>query len=591
VLIADHDVQRATVIKGALTRQWKAPVTIVHTQENAFQAAEDAEGRREPCQVVMVPLGFGDLGHSEILRRLCRGAGTKGILIDDQPDRQLPGNAPVDDVLIVPKGTPPDDSALLLQLRQIMGARPQRPPTMSNAGRIDAALRLQIRWLDSRGRLDEGKEVLCDLVSQLLPGIKSFEIHRLGQGFSGAKVFRLSYPDSSSPTRRAERILKLTPAQAHQAWKCRHEVRNYPKIAADLGGVLPMIPELKGIPAGSRDCQVPAENETWLAVMYAFLGGHDLVASDFDQAYLDPATSLSQLRATKPFVKPPAVEAALAQHVLARLLERLEEWYGRRPFRRALPLWSTNELEEGNPLKFPPFAFRLWEKSKIIESLDALQEYGVSLSRAQWKAACDTALRCIGTGRKLPKQLDCLLNPQPTLLTPVHGDLNAKNVLFALDRGQPFLIDFACYQSEGHNLQDFARLEVAVKMELMGREVGAPEGKDLDINSFPIWCDAEDWLSGWPDDDSQLCELAPDNKSVQRAYALCWQVRKAAGDVHRRILRRRYSRSTFRLSYNAALLYHTLRAIGYDSLPHLKRLFAVYSARAIVQRIGDSPRG
>ncbi len=261
VLIADHGhaegVQRATTIKVALTRHWKAPVTLVHTKQEALKAAEDADGHREPFNVVMVALGFSDLGHCEILRRLCRAASMKGVLLDDQPDRPLPTNAPVEYVLVVPKGMVANDSTLLDRLHSIMGPLPQPPPTMSNAGRMDAALTMQIRWLDSQGRLDAGKEVLCNLVSQLLPGVKSFEIHKLGQGFSGAKVFRLSYPDSSSPTGWAERVLKLTSTQPHQAWKCRHEVRNYPEISANLGGVLPMIPATQGRPGCQQRSSSP----------------------------------------------------------------------------------------------------------------------------------------------------------------------------------------------------------------------------------------------------------------------------------------------------------------------------------------------
>ena len=39
------------------------------------------------------------------------------------------------------------------------------------------------------------------------------------------------------------------------------------------------------------------------------------------------------------------------------------------------------------------------------------------------------------------------------------------------------------------------------------------------------------------------------------------------------------------MGYGAALLYHTLRAIGYDSLPHLKRVLAVFSVGRIVERL------
>ena len=41
----------------------------------------------------------------------------------------------------------------------------------------------------------------------------------------------------------------------------------------------------------------------------------------------------------------------------------------------------------------------------------------------------------------------------------------------------------------------------------------------------------------------------------------------------------------FECGYHAALLYHTLRAIGYDTLPQLKRIFAVYSVGRIVDRL------
>jgi hypothetical protein len=155
--------------------------------------------------------------------------------------------------------------------------------------------------------------------------------------------------------------------------------------------------------------------------------------------------------------------------------------------------------------------------------------------------------------------------------------------MMALDRQMPFLIDFACYRSRGHAVQDFAWLEAAIKIELMGREVdGAPDRRDFDIDEFDKRCDAEDWLSQWPLDDADLRAKFGEDSPVARAYQLCRHLRQRAVEILNDALPGRLPLPAIRLSYSASLIYHTRHTARCDSLPHLKRVFAIYSVGTIM---------
>lgn len=77
-----------------------------------------------------------------------------------------------------------------------------------------------------------------------------------------------------------------------------------------------------------------------------------------------------------------------------------------------------------------------------------------------------------------------------------------------------------------------------------------------------------------------------------RAFVLCRFIRQKAEVVHDSFVgsAERVSGShprlpDFEVGYLAALLYHTLRAIGYDTLPHTKQILAVYSVGRIAERL------
>lgn len=581
VLLADDKPRRAKAVERTLNRCWKLPLTIVFTPNQAFDAVRKANKRHEWFDVIMIGEGFGGAEYSKTRRELLAYARDARVLVASET-RPLPDNAPAKQLLVIPEGASEADYALL---EVILGAPRQEPPTISNGGRLASALELQIRELDSEGKLEAGKRVLRQLADHLIPEIGSFSLHGLGQGFSGAKVFRISYSDPQGTGDQIERVVKLTPDDAHQAWKCQHELRNYPTIRPGLKrGPLTLVPQVYGCRTGGSGDAIPAECENWLAVMYDFLGGSQAFVCDFERVFLDPKGCFSELVKISPTAASRTTAAELAPRFIEKLVEDLCIWYQQSHRQPRNSLWSSEEAPPRGPLEPPPYRFRRWEKTRILGSIRSLEQYGVSVKRAKWKSRSSLARLCVPTTRGLPKHLLNLGNDHRTLLTPVHADLNANNVLMVLDRSIPFLIDFACYQSAGHNVQDFARLEVAIKIELMGREVEGPEWKDLNSKEFPKWCEAEDWLMHWPSEDSFLRSLGAEYDSVKRAYQLCFYLREKAWEFHR-FLCPSFSKADFILSYSAALLYHTLRTIGYDSVVHVKRVFAVYSAGGIAKGV------
>jgi len=168
--------------------------------------------------------------------------------------------------------------------------------------------------------------------------------------------------------------------------------------------------------------------------------------------------------------------------------------------------------------------------------------------------------------------------------------MNPWNILMALNHNAPLLIDFACHQCAGHTVQDFARLEVAIKFELMGREASQKAtGKDLDCQQLESWCAADKVLAAWRSQAPVRAGIRPawDAPTV-RAFEHCVCIRQAAWRLHQE-LAPAIPEGDFRVSYHAALLYHTLRAVGYQTLPHVKRLLAVHSVGRLVRKLALLP--
>jgi len=135
-------------------------------------------------------------------------------------------------------------------------------------------------------------------------------------------------------------------------------------------------------------------------------------------------------------------------------------------------------------------------------------------------------------------------------------------------------------------MQDFARLEVEVKFQLMDHQHGTDATRLPALgwtwNQLDLWRDLEDRLNTeeWHVTPAsvQLADRCGEN--VGLAHQLTCHLRRAASEVQQQALDGPDA-CAFLVEYRPALLFQTLRAIGYSSLPIFKRLLAVYSASVL----------
>ena len=154
------------------------------------------------------------------------------------------------------------------------------------------------------------------------------------------------------------------------------------------------------------------------------------------------------------------------------------------------------------------------------------------------------------------------------LLSPAHGDLNSSNLLLWLDDlSHPFLIDFPSYQTNGHALQDFARLEVEVKFMIMDRQniPGAAPALDYTHSQLPLWKEFEDHvLAAELPDPGPVWQNNGHRESVDICLQLLQKLRACAIEIQK--VKRSESDPDFFTEYLPPLFYHTLHAISYPSL-------------------------
>ena len=110
------------------------------------------------------------------------------------------------------------------------------------------------------------------------------------------------------------------------------------------------------------------------------------------------------------------------------------------------------------------------------------------------------------------------------------------------------------------------------------------QGADIDPARLPVWRQVEDERSlgrsaGRPG------ALSPDVanvETIQRAWRLVDELRNRGREICASAGRE----DRFDVEYGVALLYHTLRTIGFD-LPIVKRLYAVYCAARLIDFLDD----
>ncbi len=585
VMIADKIIKRADAIDNTIKNQWHANVMKVYTAEELLKAINN---KQKYYYAILFAAGFSGLTF-EWLQDKYKNTMTKCALIVE--DKKQSSIESVGSIVIAPINISADDTLLIANLCGIMGSWPIKIPHISNTKDLNTSLKYQIRSIDKReGRLEYGIKEISTILSKLVPEISNYELFQIGQGHSGANVFGVSFNDPNNSGKHLHRVLKLTSSDPREKWKCLHEVEQYTNIEKEIGDCgdtdIRIIPRIIGIRYGNSSKLMPVVQANWLGILYSFIWSNLYHVVDFEKAYLDPNECWQHIQKTKSFGCKNSDELAI--NFIEKFFKLFQIAQIKLNQIKKIALWSFEEASDTKPIIFPPYRFRFWEKSKILGSTNTLAYYGESLLKSKWNEISEKVLSCIHENSSYQTSYDNLFNKNPVLLTPVHGDLNAKNLLLSLEHGVPFLIDLACYQSKGHYVQDYARLEVAIKFELMGREIDNKlEGKDINSNSFYDWCKAEDWLCKWYNSRKKIPEISCNLETTSRAFSNCYLLRKIAKDNHDKIISSSTLKSNFWHSYFAALLYHTIRAIRYDSLPHLKRIFAIYSAAKIVDSISN----
>jgi hypothetical protein len=248
------------------------------------------------------------------------------------------------------------------------------------------------------------------------------EVHvekEFGGGFGGARVF-LILPVRANGLYDARVVTKIGPAE-----DLLHEFENYKNYVESV------------LPFTAAQVREPYVQDGLAALNYVFVGGADLGKSlsleDYYHSY-------------------PAKEVIITlQNLLGKAVGSM--WYGqsssltcrfRDEYGHHLP--SHQELEEIVHKIFP----------KAV-TLDGSQVNIPGVSRTyQYPLAV------------YPHLLDKVLEGRKSL---VHGDLHGRNVLVD-ERGKGWLIDFAKV-GERHNLFDFIKLEVYVRLLALAKEYGA----------------------------------------------------------------------------------------------------------------------
>jgi hypothetical protein len=516
----------------------------------------------------------------------------------EPPDSNVVGQY-IPSLYVPPSGTPDRREKVIKSIvdARVGGLKLWKKPTLKLDN--DPVLVEQVSALNSNGDLRKAEEVLAYLIRDFTnQDCETMLVSRLIQGASGAKVFR--FRPEGDDAKANERVLKI--AHYNQRWKLAAEVTQHLKAQETLGNRYKgHVPEIESFGTGfDQSSQHITSYGDWRAIAYDFLGGAKFRKHgsrfgrfiDLETALIGSYGELQQKTAQTPFEECFETEelcAAGRKHFLEVLLDWLcDNWYLEHGHRGdSEVLWDYSDGPDDRFERFPPYQLARRSKRYILNFLDSRQARLGERLFEDWGARRD-AVRNFVVGSEMElSHLYTLAERHSIILSPAHGDLNSNNILLWLDEIHPFLIDFPLYQESGHALQDFARLEVEVKFMLMDRQADS-DTKDLPAfdythSQIPLWRALEKHLlrERWDTGELKL-PLGVFDRNVTLSHELVNLIRMKAKVVQRQKMHNR--RPGFWAEYSPALLYHTLRAIGYDSLAVFKRLLAVFSAAELLSQ-------
>lgn len=468
----------------------------------------------------------------------------------------------------------------------------------------DLLLHEQLRSLISSRKLDAGKNLLGQLARGFFICDK-VTVSRLGQGKSGSRVFRIR-PEPCSAAN-PEFVIKLI--DESDKWKIRSEIVGHEKARQLLDQqfrkhITDLCPTCSPqAPPSSNlfEHVASTSGNAWQAICYGYLGGEKLGQfMDLESALIAEANKLSKkissVKKSGPqFSFIPATIRADRQAMLKEVLKWLRgQWYDQAQLsQEARQLWETPDAPPDRYSEHPPYRFTGKAKQRVIAFLDGSdaqlgERFFLPVSPPSWGGRV-ALIRNLLSKDGGPTKFSKLDSPVRVLLSPAHGDLNAANVLLWLEQQEhPFLIDFPFYQEWGHAVQDFARLEVEMKFMLLDRQADSPANElpafDYTPSQMALWLELEehllnDWKQSKPEE--QDWKQQGHKTNVICCLELIQLIRNTVEDVYRQA----GAADNFSDEYWAALLYHTLRVLGYPTVSIFKRLFAIYSASSILTKL------
>lgn len=471
-------------------------------------------------------------------------------------------------------------------------------------------LRRHIRLLSDDHDLRTGADCLCGLIRDSIgiDGASELEVKALGQGKSGAKVFRVVVTGTVG-TR--EYVLKLARTQT----PLEREVSGYNRAVRKTGYEdyrrnLPVLrPPVSPLDPSHPEKKFIVHNGGWHAIYYDFLGGENLGKFiDLESVLImTPHEIHEKTKDTKYAFKPddPASVIKGRLKVFGAILDGLcDIWYGNtdQVTRELRTIWKIEDRTDHETAYLPPYQLKRRVKGLIQDFLDSREAaIGQRLfcnPGHDWNNQIARVLTLVGD-TSTEVHLEKLGGSLAFTLSPVHGDLNANNVLLWLKHDRyPFVIDFPSFQETGHCLQDFARLEVEIKLALLDRQQDSPiadlAAYDYSASQMHLWIEMEDQLL-------TSSELRESNLLRGRTNPVNWQTDgyKTNVDLCFRLVRLLRQKACavqqkpinhqlpvpFAAEYLPALLYQSLQAISYPSLSIFKRMLAVYSAGSIFKMV------
>ena len=456
----------------------------------------------------------------------------------------------------------------------------ERPPCLI-ALTDPTDLVLQHQLLTFQSQRDPTYAWLGRIIRKFVRDCEGTEVRRLTQGFSGSLVVAVRLKSYTGAIKHI--VLKLAPS--HDRSKLKNGVENWDEIEATLSfaGLLahtpaPLVPEEKRDTDDGDERIV--EHAGIIAIAYEFLGQELGTFCDLESAYCEHEAGGEDL----------------CRKMLGESLDLLERvWYSHVPTGPddlwAVPLWAPPHRAEGSRPEFPPYALSHSWKARILSSLEQLSFLGVRMGKNWYEP---TKLLIKEFFNPISSTAETLTGQGRAVRSPIHGDLNRNNLIYWRDKGQVLLIDLSTYQRAGHTLQDFAHLETEVVYGLMDREVGSQlSALDYSPDQFVYWLELQDRLhihDLFEIDDDVSRDVSSGGTGVQRASSLIRFVRGRAFAI----CEKRSDapcRERLNVEYRAALLYHTLRCIGFEGLSPFKRLLAVYGVRQLLQVLDGRDAG